>query len=224
MTFGSWLLRLFAMLIDLTRTISEDLPRVSLEPVKTTENGGWNTSIYHLYSHCGTHMDAPWHFDCGEKFIDQTPLDTCLGIADIVRLPETRPREVLTVEHLGALADSFEAGHHLLLNTDWSKRFGQELYVPELPRIGEELAHWCVARRVKILGVEPPSVANVLDAEELTRIHRILLSGGVTIVEGLVNLDLIPDLRCFFAALPLKVHRGDGSPCRAFASTEPLTP
>ena len=212
----------FTMLIDLTRTITQEMPRVSLEPVKTTERGGWNTSMYHLYSHSGTHMDAPWHFDCGEKFIDQTPLETCLGTADLVRLPNTRPRELLTVSHLGPLADTFQAGHHLLLNTNWSKRFGEELYVPELPRIGEELAHWCVDRGVKILGVEPLSVANGLDAEELTRIHRILLSGGVTIVEGLVNLDLIPVERCFFAALPLKIHRGDGCPCRAFASTEAL--
>ena len=210
------------MLIDLTRTISEEMPQVSFEPVKTTKEGGWNTSIYHLYSHCGTHMDAPWHFDCGEKFIDQTPLETCLGPAEVVRLPDTSPREVLTVDHLEGLADTFQAGHHLLLNTNWSRRFGTEPYRSELPRIGEELALWCVARGVKILGVEPLSVADAHDAEELTRIHRILLSGGVTIVEGLVNLDLIPVERCFFAALPLKIHRGDGCPCRAFASTETL--
>ena len=210
------------MLIDLTRTITEDLPRVSLEPFKTTARDGWNTSIYHLYSHCGTHMDAPWHFDCGETFIDEAPLETCLGTADIVRLPDTAPREVLSVAHLGALAETFTPGNHLLLNTNWSRQFGETLYEKELPRIGPDLAHWCVENRVKILGVEPPSVADVTNAEELIRIHRILLSGGVTIVEGLVNLDTIPGDRCFFAALPLKIHRGDGCPCRAFASTTPL--
>ena len=47
------------MLIDLTRTLSEDVPRVTIEQLKTTEKDGWNTSMYHLYSHCGTHMDAP---------------------------------------------------------------------------------------------------------------------------------------------------------------------
>ena len=168
-------------------------------------------------------MDAPWHFDCGEKFIDETPLETCLGPATILRLPETKPREILTVAHLGDLAERFPAGNHLLLNTNWSKRFGEECYAPELPRIGDDLAHWCVAHGVKILGVEPLSVADVFEPVELTRIHRILLEGGVTIVEGLINLDQIPADHCFFGALPLKIHRGDGCPCRAFASTEPLT-
>jgi kynurenine formamidase len=88
----------------------------------------------------------------------------------------------------------------------------------QLPRISPELAEWCVEKRVRILGVEPPSVADVNDLPEVTEIHRILLSGGVTIVEGLINLDQLPDNRDItFGAFPLKIQDGDGSPCRAFA-------
>lgn len=210
------------MLIDLTRTISEEIPDVSLESYRTVESDGWNARMLHLYSHCGTHMDAPWHFGCAEEFIDETPLETCTGMAEVVRLPDTGPRDLHTPFHLGPLADSFQPGDHLLLNTNWSRRFGQPDFKSDLPRISEELAHWCVEKKVGILGVEPQSVADVGNLEEVTRIHTILLGGGVTIVEGLVNLDLIPVDRCFFAALPLKIHHGDGSPCRAFASTEPL--
>lgn len=210
------------MLIDLTRTISEDLPEVSLETHRTVSRDGWNAKMLHLYSHCGTHMDAPWHFECAEKYIDETPLETCTGIADIVRLPDTQPAELLTIDHLGSLADTFQSGNHLLLNTNWSHRFGHPDFKSGLPRISEDLARWCVDRRVKILGVEPASVADIANLEEVTLIHEILLGGGVTIVEGLVNLDQIPVDRCFFAALPLKILKGDGAPCRAFASTEPL--
>ena len=210
------------MLIDLTRTISEDIPEVSLETHRTVRQDGWNAKMLHLYSHCGTHMDAPWHFECAEEYIDQTPLDTCTGMADIIRLPATQPAELLTVDHLGPLASSFQSGNHLLLNTNWSHQFGQPDYKSKLPRISEDLAHWCVQKGVKILGVEPASVADVANLDEVTRIHRILLGGGVTIVEGLVNLDQVPLDHCFFAALPLKILKGDGAPCRAFASTKPL--
>lgn len=210
------------MLIDLTRTLSEEIPHVSLEQFRTVERDGWNAKMLHLYSHCGTHMDAPWHFGCGEQFIDQTPLERCTGMAEVVRLPETAPRELLTVAHLGTVAERFRPGDHLLLHTNWSERFGDPSYGPELPRISDELAAWCVEREVGVLGVEPPSVADTGNLEEVTRIHRTLLGGGVTIVEGLVHLDRIPVDRCFFVALPLKIHRGDGAPCRAFASTEPL--
>jgi arylformamidase len=92
-----------------------------------------------------------------------------------------------------------------------------QYYRDNLPRVAEDLARWCVERKVKLLGVEPPSVADVNNTEELTRIHKILLCGGVTIVEGLTNLDQVQTEKVFFAALPLKIESGDGCPCRAFA-------
>ena len=97
-----------------------------------------------------------------------------------------------------------------------------------LPRISEALATWCVENRVKLLGVEPPSVADVNNKPEVTLIHKTLLGGRVTIVEGLTNLDQLTGPKVFFAALPLRIAAGDGCPCRAFAvdgadAVEPLT-
>jgi kynurenine formamidase len=60
-------------------------------------------------------------------------------------------------------------------------------------------------------------VADVNDKEELTRIHKILLGGNITIVEGLTNLEALTKERVFFVAAPLKIEGGDGCPCRAFA-------
>jgi kynurenine formamidase len=70
---------------------------------------------------------------------------------------------------------------------------------------------------VQVLGVEPPSVADVHNRAELQHIHNLLLSGGVTIVEGLTNLDQLQDDSGWFFAAPLPIVGGDGCPCRAFA-------
>ena len=208
---------------DLSRIIRDGDPGVRVSPARTLEKDGWNASTLELYSHSGTHMDSPWHFGCSDATIDETPLDTLMGPAQIVRLPETKDAELLTIAHLGALAETFTAGHSLILHTGWSRFFDQpEIYRAKLPRISEELAHWCVEKRVSMLGVEPPSVADVNNIDEVTAIHRILLGGGVTIIEGLVNLESIPADTCHFAAFPLKIHRGDGSPCRALASDQPF--
>ncbi|MFC7338176.1 cyclase family protein [Haloferula chungangensis] len=208
---------------DLSRSICDGDPGVRVSPARTLEKDGWNASTLELYSHSGTHMDAPWHFGCGEATIDETPLSTCMGPAHIVRLPDTQDAEWLTVGHLGALAENFTAGHSLILHTGWSRFFDQpDIYRRKLPRISEELARWCVEKRVRMLGVEPPSVADVNSIEEVTTIHQILLGGGVTIIEGLVNLESIPTDHCHFAAFPLKIHHGDGSPCRALASDQPF--
>jgi kynurenine formamidase len=169
-------------------------------------------------------MDAPLHFGCGDQAtIDQTPLETCLTTAPVVRLPETKPSDLIEVSMLGGIAEVFEPGQSLLLNTGWSSFVSnQDLYRNQLPRVSEELAQWCVDSKVAILGVEPQSVANVLDIKEVTRIHEILLGGGVTIVEGLTNLESLPDKPFLFGAMPLKILGGDGAPCRAFASEKLL--
>ncbi|MEM6883842.1 MAG: cyclase family protein [Verrucomicrobiota bacterium] len=208
-------------LIDLTLTLKPGMRGVDWEPARTVQQDGWNARTLHLYSHCGTHMDAPLHFECGEnETIDQTPLSRCLTTAQVVRMTEVKPKELLTLEHLGSVVESFSAGHSLLLQTGWSAYVEDDTrYRLELPRISEELAAWCVDAGVAVLGVEPPSVADVSDLAEVTRIHEILLGGGVTIVEGLINLEALPDATFLFGAFPLKIDGGDGSPCRAWAST-----
>jgi kynurenine formamidase len=70
---------------------------------------------------------------------------------------------------------------------------------------------------VDLLGVEPPSVADVNDREELISVHRVLLRGGVVIVEGLAHLDQIESEMVELTVLPLKVLDGDGAPARAVA-------
>ena len=77
--------------------------------------------------------------------------------------------------------------------------------------------HMDASKRMKLLGVEPPSVADVHNLPEVIQIHQTLLGGGVLIVDGLTNLEAITQEKVLFAALPLKPLRGDGSPVRAFA-------
>jgi arylformamidase len=209
-------------LIDLTLPLTPGQRGVAMEQKNTVARDGWNAAMWHLFSHAGTHMDSQIHFGAGPETIDTKPLSLCLGPATVVNLAPLAPRTLLTVAHLGAVATTFTPGESLLLRTDWHKHAADPaLYRDALPRISEELAAWCVAHRVKILGVEPPSIADVNNLPEVTRIHQILLGGGVTIVEGLAHLDQLTHSRVFFHALPLKLAAGDGCPVRAFAYDSP---
>ncbi len=204
-------------IIDLTRSLEHDQRGVSFEPACTIPAQGWNATTLHLYSHAGTHMDAPTHFAVGEQTIDQIPLDRCLGPAWVADLTGIAPKALIGVGHLGAVAQRVHGGDGLLLRTGWSRRYREPAYREELPRVSLELAQWCVERGVRVLGVEPPSVADVHNIEELTRVHEVLLAGGVLIVEGLVHLDQIRREKVTFMAFPLKIAGGDGAPVRAFA-------
>jgi arylformamidase len=207
-----------ARIIDLTLTLTPGMRGYEREPKFTFERDGYNASTLQLYSHCGTHMDAQTHFGAGPETIDQHAPERCMGPAWVAPLGELAPQALIEVSHLGKVADEFTPGECLLLRTGWSRHVHEPaVYRDRLPRISEGLARWCVEKRVKILGVEPPSVADVNNRPELARIHQILLAGGVIIVEGLANLDQLHEPKVFLVALPLKPLGGDGSPCRAIA-------
>lgn len=204
-------------IIDLTLTLSEGMRGFAQETACTVATHGWNAATLHLYTHAGTHMDSPMHYEAGDQTVDEIPLSACFGPAWLVPLDGIAPKASITVGHLGSIADRLKAGDALLLRTGWSAFVHEPKYRDELPRVSVELARWCVERRVRLLGVEPPAVADPHNREEITDVHRILLSGNVLIVEGLTNLEAITQELVFFGALPLKWKRGDGAPCRAFA-------
>jgi kynurenine formamidase len=203
--------------IDLTLPLKSGMRGFNSETANTVSDHGWNATLLHIYSHCGTHMDAPLHFEASPATIDQYPVSRFIGKAWRVKVSITEPNQSIGPEQLGDVADKFEAGDSLLLETQWSQNVTEPKYRDELPRISEELAEWCVSNKVNMLGVEPPSVADVNNLKELTAVHKILLTGGVIIIEGLTNLHSIINEEVILVALPLKVEGCDGAPARVIA-------
>lgn len=206
-----------AKVIDLTLPINTEMSGVSIETARTISVDGWNATTLHLYSHSGTHMDAPVHFDVNNQTIDKLPIDRLISEAWVVDVTFIGPSEQLFVKHLGDITHQFEPGQSILLHSGWSKRMGTDAYRNQLPRISKELALWMGDHGVNMLGVESPSVANVNNLEEVTEIHTILMKNDIIIVEGLTNLDALSQEKVTLVALPLKVEHGDGAPARVIA-------
>jgi kynurenine formamidase len=206
--------------IDLTLSLVSGEKGIYIEPAQRLEKEGWNATTLSLYSHCGTHIDAPVHFGVGAQTIDTIAVENLIGPAWVADIRPVEPRALIEPEHLGAIAEQFIPGESLLICTGWSDYYGQDKYRNGLPRVSAELAQWCVEKKVRMLGVEPPSVADVNNIEELTTIHQILFKGGVIVVEGLANLASLSKPKVTFIALPLKIANGDGTPARAVAIEE----
>ncbi|MUH38206.1 cyclase family protein [Zobellia amurskyensis] len=204
-------------IIDLTLPIKSGVKGVTIDQAKTLDKDGWNATTLHLYSHSGTHMDAPVHFEVNDQTIDQLSVARFISEAWVVNLTDIKPKESITVAHLGTIAEKLEEGQSLLLHTGWSKKLGTDEYRDALPRISTELAHWLGEKKVNILGVEPPSVADVNNIKEVTEVHTILMKNDIIIVEGLTNLEALSQPKVTLVALPLKVENGDGAPARIIA-------
>jgi len=208
--------------VDLTLTVRPGMRGVAIEPHTRIVPDGYNTSNLHLYSHAGTHMDAPVHFLEDGSTIERWPLAQLVGPAHVIDLTAVEPHGLHTVADLLPHAHKVTPGCRLLLRTDWSLHADRPDYRPDMPRISAELARWLVERRVGLVGVETPSVASLRpeNKAELSAVHRTILGGHIVIVESLTNLRQLRQETVEFIALPLKIDGGDGSPVRAIAIEE----
>ena len=176
---------------------------------KMAEGATVNVGAVTMGVHNGSHADAPFHFKEGADTIDRMPLETYLGKAVVVDLTakfETDRTRQITISDLESSADA----PRLLVRTGvWrdSKSF------PEwIPVIASDVAEWLGKRKVKLLGLDLPSVDSI-DAKILVN-HHALAAAGVAIVESL-DLTEIEAGTYHFSALPLRISGGDAAPVRA---------
>jgi len=205
--------------VDLSLTLHNEMRGVTLEPARIMDQDGLNTSYLHLYSHAGTHMDAPRHFVAEGHAIDQVELRKCIGPALVIDLSHKAPNSLITIEDLQPHESRINPGSRLLLRTDWDLHTNEDDYRTHMPRLSTELAQWLVEKSIVLLGLETPSVASLRpeNKTELIRVHQILLEAEIVIVESLANLRELRQDVVQFIALPLKIDGCDGSPVRAVA-------
>lgn len=206
-------------IIDLSLTLRDGMRGVGFASATAMPADSYNTTNLHLYSHAGTHMDAPLHFVDGGRTIDNVLLEKCVGQAQVFDLTHKAPHSLITVADLQPFASRVTPHSRLLLRTDWDKHADADDFRSHFPRISLELAEWLVERDIWLLGVQSPSVASLRpeDKQELIDVHQTLLKAEIVIVEGLANLHAIQQDEVQFVSLPLKLDGIDGSPARPIA-------
>ena len=165
-----------------------------------------------ISEHSGTHVDAPYHFVPDTKTIDKVSINQFLGDAVLIDLRGTQGKnEPTRKEHLITVCNKNEIkirkGDIVILFSG-----------SESKGLTDDAVDWLVDKGIKGVGT------NIFIEEDRTEeglkvryAHVSFLSRGISIFEGLTNLDKIDSKRFFFVGLPLKIYRGTGSPIRAVA-------
>jgi len=191
-----------------------DEPGPTIAPVRRIAKGdSANVSLLSLGDHTGTHVDPPLHFIDGGNTVDQLPLDALLG-----------PCRVIGYDGAGNVsADWLDRAHvppdatRLLFKTSNSDLWRDPLhrYTRDIVAVNASAARWCVARGVRLVGVDYLTIEPQGPEKAGYPTHHTLLGAGVVIVEGLDLRGIAPgpyELVC----APLKIEGGDGAPARVF--------
>jgi kynurenine formamidase len=204
--------------IDLTQLISPDMPVYpgtegpQITTATSIEQDGFAEKLLTMYSHTGTHMDAPAHMIPGAFTLDRFPVGTFIGKAIVIEVPESTGG-VIGLGVLQAQAGRLQGCDFVLFNTGWDTKWGQDSYFRDFPVLSPEAARWLAGHDLKGLGFDCISV-DAVGAIDMG-IHKILLGAGLVIVENLCQLAALRDKSFTFSCLPLRIPDSDGSPVRA---------
>ncbi|MDF1569197.1 MAG: cyclase family protein [Spirochaetaceae bacterium] len=203
--------------LDLTHLMEEGMPvypgteQPSFSGAFSVTEHGFREARLTMLTHTGTHLDAPAHILNGGSTLEKLPVDAFVGQAAVIDVSGVTDR--IEKSALLHAAEDIAELDFVILRTGWEGRWGVDSYFSGFPTLSPDAARWLTGFRLKGIGFDCISA----DAAETTdfEIHKIVLGAGIIIIENLRGLDALPDTAFRFAAFPLKLKDGDGSPVRA---------
>ena len=166
-----------------------------------------------MFTHTGTHMDAPAHIIPGAKTLDQFPVDHFYGPGLAINV--TGDAQGISIEKLRRYDEKIRHAEFLLLCTGWSEKWGSGKYFEDFPVLTGEAADWLTTFELKGIAIDAISIDPV-GSMDLPN-HRIVLAHEIVIIENLRGIEQLPGKEFVFSCLPLRLVDADGSPVRATA-------
>ena len=201
---------------DLTHTIRNDMPvypgteQPRLTTACTIEEVGYRETLLHMYSHTGTHMDAPAHMLPDGAALDRYPGEKFVGAAIVVDCRGEKDISLPLLQRYDLSGVDF-----VLFCTGWDKKWGTPAYYENFPCLTAEAAAYLAALPLKGVGEDSISL-DPCDSTEFPN-HITLMKAGFINTENLTGLDALLGRRFTFVTLPLKFENADGCSCRAIA-------
>ena len=201
---------------DLTHTIRNDMPvypgteQPRLTTACTIEEVGYRETLLHMYSHTGTHMDAPAHMLPDGAALDRYPGEKFVGAAIVVDCRGEKDISLPLLQRYDLSGVDF-----VLFCTGWDKKWGSPAYYEHFPCLTAEAAAYLAALPLKGVGEDSISL-DPCDSTEFPN-HITLMKADFINTENLTGLDALLGRRFTFVTLPLKFENADGCSCRAIA-------
>jgi kynurenine formamidase len=184
-----------------------------------------NSVVVTLSNHCGTHIDAPRHFDSNGHCINDFSVDEFFFDKPYI-LSLTKNTDDPITEADVACADISKDCDCLLLKTGFSRfRTDVPKYTGSNPYVTPEAARWIREHlRVRVLGIDCVSIASASHREAGRSAHAILLrrngysSDPILLIEDMYIPEEVSFLEQLIA-LPIFFTEFDASFCTVVGIT-----
>lgn len=188
-----------------------------LPKVRRSQGNWYIMSEVFMWSHVGTHLEAPYHYFKKGKDVSQIPMERVMGEAVILDFSHKETNEPITKEELEEKGADIKEGDIIILKTGLD-RFYRTSKAHDRPYLTPQATSWLVEKKISCLATDASGfeVRGVHDQPN----HKLLFENDIPVIEHLTNLDKLTKKRIFLIALPWKVKGLDSSPVRVIAVEE----
>ncbi len=216
--------------VDLTQTLSEDSPTLpplhpkpEFEDFATLAEDNYNSTILHIETHCGTHMDAPTHFLSKDEYrtIDEITVDEMVTEGVICDFTHKSPGEGVTKDELTEEAEQYDlsAGEYLIFDCGMEPEDKDE-YLRNFVYPEADAAAYMVQKGIACFAIDALSADKPGAELEEHHVHHTLLPEDILIIEGVANLSSVEAGRYDIICTPIPYRNRDGSQVRLLVRSQ----
>lgn len=175
--------------IVLTHTISESMPVYpgtegpKLKTANTYEKDGFKETLITMYSHTGTHMDAPVHLFPNRTSLDAFPAEHFIGNGLVIDCSDLGEGQRITMSYIYNVIEKVKQSEYIIFYTGWDKYWGTSNYFGEYPYITEEVADYLIQNNKKGIGLDTIGLDPIRD-ENLTLHRKLFLKNNIVVIEN----------------------------------------
>ncbi len=171
-----------------------------------------------MSSHCGTHIEFPYHHNRQGMDAGSFPLDRLIGDGLLLDFTHKQPGDAVTLEELRASADGIKAGDLLLFNFNCAQ-FYRTPRSHDRPYVTHEAIRWlALDKKIGLIGSDASGIE--LKGVPNQPNHQLLMDNQIPIIEFAANLEQLRKPRFTLLALALCIDGLDSCPVRLLAVEE----
>ena len=190
-----------------------------LYPQYKKDSGVWYIlQTLHMSSHCGTHIEFPYHHNREGLDAGGFPLERLVTPGLLLDFRHKGPNQAVTLAELQGLADRIRTGDAVLFNFGCASLYRTERS-HERPFLELEAVRWLIfEKRVNLVGSDASGIE--IKGAPNQPVHQLLMANQVPIIEFAANLDSLRRERFTLLILALPITGLDSCPVRLVALEE----
>ena len=171
-----------------------------------------------MSSHCGTHIEFPYHHNQKGMDSGSFPLSRLVGDCVLLDFKHKKPNEGVTLAELKTFDGVIKEGDMVMFNFDCAKYYRTENSHTR-PFLEYDAAFWLVhTKKVNLVGSDASGIE--IKGVSNQPIHQLLMDNEIPIIEFAANLNALKKQRFSLLVLALAVEGLDSCPVRLIAIEE----